>query len=70
MTLTNRQKFNRKYKFPKDASHSKKEISKLSGVSMSVLNKVAKRAGGAYTNNPTSVRNVKGVKVEQVPRCL
>ncbi len=62
VALTNRQKFNRKYGFDKDASHSKKEISKLTGVSMSILNEVAKRAGGAYTNNPGSVRNVKGVK--------
>jgi len=62
MVLTNREKFNKKYKFPKDASHSKKDISKLTGISMSILNDVADRAGGAYTNNPTSVRNVKGVK--------
>ena len=62
MVLTNRQKFNKKYGFDKDASHSKKEISKLTGVSMSILNEVAKRAGGAYANNFSSVRNVKGVK--------
>tara|TARA_Y100000004_G_C8656445_1_gene303313 strand:- start:6 stop:323 length:318 start_codon:yes stop_codon:yes gene_type:complete len=62
MVLTNRQKFNKKYGFDKDASHSKKQISKLTGVSMSILNEVADRAGGAYVNNPSSVRNVKGVK--------
>ena len=62
MVLTNRQKFNRKYGFNKDASHSRQEISKLTGVSMSILNKVADRAGGAYSNNFSSVRNIKGVK--------
>ena len=61
MVLTNKQKFNKKYGFPKDAPHSKKEISKLTGVSMNILNKVADRAGGAYANNFSSVRNVKGV---------
>jgi len=62
MVLTNRQKFNRKYGFNKDASHSRQEISKLTGISMSILNKVADRAGGAYSNNFSSVRNIKGVK--------
>ena len=62
MTLTNKQKFNKKYGFPKDAPHSKKEISKLSGVSMSVLNKVYDRGLGARKSNPGSVRNLKGVK--------
>jgi len=62
MVLTNKQKFNKKYGFDKDASHSKKEISRLTGVSMSILNEVAKRGGGAYANNFSSVRNVKGVK--------
>jgi len=62
MVLTNKQKFNKKYGFDKDASHSRKEISKLTGISMSILNKVADRAGGAYTNNFSSVRNIKGVK--------
>ncbi len=62
MTLTNKQKFNKKYGFSKDAPHSKKEISKLSGVSMSVLNKVYDRGLGARKSNPGSVRNLKGVK--------
>jgi hypothetical protein len=62
MTLTNKQKFNKKYGFPKEAGHSKKEISKLSGVPMSVLNKVYDRGLGAHRSNPGSVRNIKGVK--------
>ena len=62
MVVTNRNKFNKKYGFPLNASHSKKEISKLSGVSMSVLNKVYDRGLGARKSNPGSVRNLKGVK--------
>jgi len=62
MTLTNKQKFNKKYGFKLSEPHSKKEISKLSGVSMNVLNKVYYRGVGAHKNNPSSVRNLKGVK--------
>tara|TARA_R110000765_G_scaffold320522_2_gene412514 strand:+ start:2125 stop:2427 length:303 start_codon:yes stop_codon:yes gene_type:complete len=62
MVVTNKNKFNKKYGFPLNAPHSKKEISKLSGVSMSVLNKVYDRGLGARKNNPGSVRNLKGVK--------
>jgi len=62
MTLTNKQKFNKKYGFKLAEPHSKKEISKLSGVSMNVLNKVYDRGLGAHKNNPSSVRNLKGVK--------
>mgnify|MGYP003132535281 CR=1 FL=1 len=62
MVVTNKQKYNKKYGFSKDQSHSKKDISKKTGIPMRILNEVAKRAGGAYTNNPSSVRNVKGVK--------
>ena len=62
MVVTNKNKFNKKYGFPLNAPHSKKEISKLSGVSMSVLNKVYDRGLGARKNNPGQVRNLKGVK--------
>jgi len=68
MVLTNKQKFNKKYGFSKDAPHSRKEISKLSGVSMNILNKVADRAGGAYANNFSSVRNIRGVKGGSGPK--
>jgi len=59
---TNREKFNKKYGFPKDASHSKAKISKLTGISMSILDDVYDRGVGARKTNPGSVRNLKGVK--------
>ena len=62
MVLTNKQKFNKKYGFKLNEGHSKQEISKLTGISMRILNQVAERAGGAYINNSSSVRNIKGVK--------
>jgi len=62
MVVTNRQKFNKKYGFPLNASHSINEISKLSGVSMSILNEVKKRGMGARRTNPSSVRNLQGQK--------
>lgn len=63
MTLTNKQKFNKKYGFPADKGHSKAEISRLSGVSMSTLNKVYDRGLGARKSNPQSVRSLSGKKV-------
>ncbi len=62
MVVTNRQKFNKKYGFPLNASHSMNEISKLSGVSMSILNEVKRRGIGARNTNPSSVRNLQGQK--------
>ncbi len=59
---TNKEKFNKKYGFPLQASHSKKEISKLSGVSMATLNKVYDRGLGARKSNPQSVRTLAGKK--------
>ncbi len=46
MVLTNKQKYNKKYGFSKEQSHSKKDISKKTGIPMRILNEVAKRAGG------------------------
>jgi hypothetical protein len=63
MVLTNKQKFNKKYGFEKDAPHSKKEISKLTGVSMNILNEVYDRGLGAHKSNPQSVRSLSGKKV-------
>jgi len=57
MVLTNKQKFNKKYGFPANTSHSKAEISRLSGVPMKTLNKVYDRGLGARKNNPQSVRS-------------
>ena len=59
---TNKQKFNKRHGQPLNKSNSKAEISKLSGVSMSILNQVYDRGLGAHKTKPHSVRNVKGVK--------
>mgnify|MGYP003148852167 CR=1 FL=1 len=59
---TNKEKFNKKYKFKPGQGHSIAEISKLTGISVSILNQVMKRGRGAHKSNPGSVRNVKGVK--------
>ena len=59
-SLTYKQKFNRKYKFPKNESHSINEIAKLSGISVSNARKIVQKGKGAYFSNPQSVRpNVK-----------
>ena len=58
--VTYKQKFNLKYKQPKDQPNSKKDISKLTGVPMKILDQVYDRGVGAYKTNPKSVRpNVK-----------
>jgi hypothetical protein len=62
MVLTNKQKYNKKYGFSKEQSHSKKDISKKTGIPMRILDKVYDRGVGAHKNNRASVRNVKGVK--------
>jgi len=60
---TNKQKFNRKYGFKLDEPHNKKEISKLTGVSMGILDQVYDRGLGARKSNPQSVRSLSGKKV-------
>ncbi len=55
--VSNKNKFNKKYGFKPDASHSKAEISKLTGVSVSILDKVYYRGVGARKSNPQSVRS-------------
>ena len=59
---TNKQKFNKRYNQPLNKPNSKKDVSKLTGISMSILNQVYDRGLGAHRNNPGSVRNLKGVK--------
>ena len=53
---TNKQKFNEKYKQPKNQANSKKDISKLTKIPMSILDDVFDRGVGAYKSNPSSVR--------------
>ena len=54
--LTYKQKFNRKYGFNKNESHSIKEISSLSKITYRNALKIVKKGEGAYFSNPSSVR--------------
>lgn len=56
MVLTNKQKFNKKYKQPQNQSNSKKDISKLTGIKMSILDEVYDRGSGAFRTNRSAVR--------------
>ena len=57
---TYKQKFNKKYGFPKDESHSLSEVSKLTGVSKKGIKQIYEKGEGAFYSNPSSVRkNVK-----------
>ena len=62
MVVTNKDRYNRKYKYDKGTSHSLSEIAKDTGVKRSILQQVYNRGTGAWKNNRASVRNVKGVK--------
>ena len=60
MTLTYKQKFNKKYGQAKDKSNSLADIAKKSGIKKSALQKIYNKGVGAYKTNPKSVRpNVK-----------
>lgn len=56
MVNTYRNKFNMKYGFHKDASHTLTEISKLTGYKLSGLKVILSKGEGAYYSNPSSVR--------------
>jgi len=56
MFLTYKQKFNAKYGFPKDQSHSITEIAKLTGYKKQGLETIYNKGIGAYFSNPQSVR--------------
>ena len=56
MTETYKQKFNRKYGFSKNESHSIREIASLSKITYRNALKIVKKGEGAYFSNPTSVR--------------
>ncbi len=62
MVLTNKQKFNKKYKQPLATSNSIADIARLSKISKSILQKVFNRGVGARKTNPESVRSVKDGK--------
>tara|TARA_R100000808_G_scaffold24876_1_gene59006 strand:- start:1324 stop:1632 length:309 start_codon:yes stop_codon:yes gene_type:complete len=56
MVQTNKHKFNKKYKQPINQANSKKDISKLTGIPIKILDDVFDRGVGAYKTNPESVR--------------
>ncbi len=56
MTLTYKQKFNKKYGFSKNESHSIKEIAKLTNITYRNALKIVEKGEGAYFTNPQSVR--------------
>lgn len=63
MVLTNKQKFNMKYKQDKNKANSKADIIKLTGIPRRILDEVYDRGLAAHKNNPQSVRSVSGKKI-------
>ncbi len=59
---TFKSKYNKKYGFPKNESHSVEDISKTSGIKKTILQDVYDRGIGAWKSNPTSVRSKSGDK--------
>ncbi len=59
---TFKSKYNNKYGFPKNESHSVEDISKKTGIKKSILQDVYDRGVGAWKSNPTSVRSKSGIK--------
>ena len=60
MVVTNKQKFNKKYKQPINTANCKDYIVRLTGIPKKILDEVYDRGVGAYKTNPKSVRpNVK-----------
>jgi len=56
MVMTNKNKFNKRYGQKLNQPNSKKDISKLTGISMSILDKVYDRGVGAFNTNRGAVR--------------
>ena len=56
MTLSYKQKYNKKHGFDKDKSNSIKDIAKLSNIKYSNALKIVKKGEGAFFSNPQSVR--------------
>ena len=60
MVESYKNKFNKKYKQPKDKSNSLADISKLTGYKKAGLQTIFNKGVGAFKSNPSSVRkNVK-----------
>ena len=56
MVETYKNKFNKKYGFEKNASHSIREIASKSGITYRNALKIVEKGRGAYSTNPQSVR--------------
>jgi hypothetical protein len=65
--MTNKEEFNKRHNLPKDQSHSKSSISKISGIKMSILDEVYDRGIGAYKTQGASVRTKSGKKDPKAP---
>lgn len=63
MVETYKQKFNKKYGFEKNQSHSIREIASKAGISYRNALKIVEKGEGARRSNPQSVRSVSGKKV-------
>ena len=53
---TYKQRFNKKYGFPRDEPHNLKEIAKIAGYEYKGIKTIFERGEGAFENNPASVR--------------
>jgi len=58
MALTFKERFNKKYGFPKDKSHSLKEIAKLTGYKLSNIKKIFQKGKGAFFSSGPSRPNM------------
>lgn len=56
MVITYKNRFNKKYGFGKQESHSIPEIAKITGFQKSGLETIFNKGVGAYKTNPASVR--------------
>jgi len=56
MVQTWKNKFNRRYGFPSDESHSLDDISRITGYTRQGLQTIFNKGIGAYKTNPESVR--------------
>jgi hypothetical protein len=56
MVISNKDKYNAKYNYPKGTSHSKRDISQKTGIPLRILDKIYDRASAARRNNKQSVR--------------
>lgn len=56
MVVTNKQKFNKKYKQPLKTANGKDDIVRLTGIPMKILDDVYDRGVGAFKNNRAAVR--------------